>query len=183
MTFEYTVAAGDLDEDGIAVDSLLDLPADAAVTLVAGGADAKASFAVPETGGIRLIGLAPALELSASDTPGTTADVSVTAVVYGEAAAGNSLVKLNWLRGAHDVADFAEDADTAGTSIIDTNEFKAYANGDYTVYAKDAAGNESAAIIAISSIVYPASTPPGSGTKVELSPDGGVVVRVDGRTS
>ncbi|CAI6080019.1 S-layer homology domain-containing protein [Cohnella sp. JJ-181] len=173
LSFKYTVPEGMVDEDGIALEGRLDLPAGAAVTLVAGGADALADFAVPETSGIRLIGQAPTLELSASDAPRTSADVAVTAAVYGEATAGNSLVKLNWLLGAHEIADFAGGA--AGASILEPRAFTAQANGDYTVYAQDAAGNESVAVITISSIAYPVSTP---GTTVELSPDGGVVVRV-----
>ncbi|MFC3803325.1 S-layer homology domain-containing protein [Cohnella sp. GCM10012308] len=175
LTFEYTVPEGMVDEDGIAIEGRLDLPAGAAVTLVSGGVDALASFAVPETSGIRMIGQAPALELSATDTPRTSADVTVTAAVYGEATAGNSLVRLNWLTGAHDVSDFEGGA--AGASIVVPKAFTVQTNGDYTVYAQDAGGNESVAVITISSITYPVSAP-SKGTTVELSPDGGVVVRV-----
>jgi alpha-tubulin suppressor-like RCC1 family protein len=179
LTFEYLVPEGMFDEDGIALEGRLDLPNGAAVTLVAGGADALASFSVPETSGIRLIGEAPTLELSATGTPRTSADVTVTAAVYGEATAGNSLVQLNWLKGTHDVADFEGGA--AGASIVVPKAFTVQTNGDYTVYAQDAAGNESVAVITIASIIsitYPVSTPSSSGTTVELSPDGGVVVRV-----
>ncbi|MGO4548163.1 S-layer homology domain-containing protein [Paenibacillus sp. 2TAB23] len=176
LTFEYLVPEGMVDEDGIALEGRLDLPTGAAVTLVAGGADALASFRVPETSGIRLIGQAPTLELSATGTPRTSADVTVTAAVYGEATAGNSLVQLKWLMGAHDVADFA--GGSAGQSIVVPKAFTVHTNGDYTVYAQDAAGNESAAVITIASITNPVSTPSSSGTTVELSPDGGVVVRV-----
>ncbi|CAG7651327.1 hypothetical protein PAESOLCIP111_06294 [Paenibacillus solanacearum] len=98
----------------------------------------------------------PELRLSFSPSTVTKGSVtiSVTAAVYGEAA-GNALAKLNWMPGSHRAAEF--DGGGRGADILSAKAFTVNANGTYTIYAKDAAGNEAVEEISISTIVV---TPP-----------------------
>lgn len=86
--------------------------------------------------------VAPVIEL----TPDTTESASsVTISVLATDASG--IESLKYLSDSKVVADFA----SAGTVITD-NSFDVTVNGDYTVYAKDKAGNESVSVITISNI-------------------------------
>ena len=113
----------------------------------------------------------PALTLHAG--PATNqVTVTVAANVYGT---GNALTALKWEAGT--VA--AEHFSVAGTSIaLDAPSFQATANGVYTVYAKDLAGNETVAHLTIDSILTTAPA-------IALTPstedvtNGGVEVAVD----
>ncbi|MBB6691464.1 S-layer homology domain-containing protein [Cohnella xylanilytica] len=124
---------------------------------------------------------APSLTLSHSPTGSTRGPVIVTATatVTGPDS-GNSLEKLAWLAGSHTAADFA--GGTAGTDITASAKFEAAKNGTYTVYARDAVGNESVKEIAITNIRVsspsaPVSEPAPSFT-IALGPDGGVLLRI-----
>jgi hypothetical protein len=77
-----------------------------------------------------------------------TVDVTVTASVYE--AAGNSLEVLKWAEGSLDADDFGDPS--IGTDVSGSS-FTVSANGEYTVYAIDSAGNERTETIEIANIV------------------------------
>ncbi|MDG0810173.1 Ig-like domain repeat protein [Cohnella rhizosphaerae] len=174
LTFSYTLTEGMVDEDGIQPASQLELADGADITFVSDAAQAPLSFNVPDASGIRLLGVAPELVLEATPVSSIKANVAATATVYGEQTAGNSLAKLNWMTGTHSVSDFANG--TAGTSILPSAAFEVTANGPYSVYARDAAGNEAVKTITISSISTPEG-PERPRTTIETSPEG-VLVRI-----
>lgn len=176
LTFSYTLPEGMADEDGIQPASQLDLADGADVTFISDDTQAPLSFSVPDTSGIRLIGVAPELELAATQVSSSEAKVGVTATVYGERAAGNSLAKLSWMTGTRSVSEFANGS--AGTSILASGTFEVTENGPYTVYARDAAGNEAVETITISSISASPDIPSGPRTTFDTSPDGGILVRI-----
>ncbi|TBL73339.1 S-layer homology domain-containing protein [Paenibacillus thalictri] len=99
-------------------------------------------------------------------TPSTTAPIigpvtfTVTAQTYGSS---NALAGLKWLPGDNAAAAFA----SAGTDILSAGTFTVTANGSYTVYAKDLAGNEAVKKIPVTNIV----TPPDNST---ISPSAAV---------
>ncbi|WP_181907438.1 S-layer homology domain-containing protein [Cohnella lupini] len=76
-------------------------------------------------------------------------EVSVTASVY-DAAGGNGLQRLKWSAGALSTGDFADP--TFGADVV-AEAFSVSANGDYTVYAIDTAGNERTENIEITNII------------------------------
>lgn len=93
---------------------------------------------------------APVISLSASPAGSTDGPVTVTADVYGAAGGADN---LKWADGARTAAYFAG----AGTPF--TGDFTVSANGTYTVYARDEAGNEAVNTIAVTNIGDRASTP------------------------
>ncbi|MFD2330935.1 S-layer homology domain-containing protein [Cohnella sp. GCM10020058] len=153
LSFAYEVQAGLADTDGIAVSSLVDLPDGADIEPASGVGAAMLNYAVPDTSAVRVVSIPPALELSADTTPGATAVVTVTGSVYGEASSGNALAKLRWLPGNRMLADF--EGGDAGTDILGARAFTVDANGSYTVYARDAAGNEAVQAVTVSAIAAP----------------------------
>jgi len=101
----------------------------------------------------------PSIQLNASSTAPTNRNVTVTAAV-ADAHSGAAATK--WAQGDRDVAYFA----TGGTAL-NGGSFEVAANGNYSVYARDAAGNENVATIAVSNIytegpaIQLTPTPPG----------------------
>ncbi|OXM84341.1 S-layer homology domain-containing protein [Paenibacillus rigui] len=91
---------------------------------------------------------APVVMLTPSTTVNTTdpVNVSVTVQTYG---ASNSLAVLKWLPGDNNAAAFV----SAGTDILAAKSFVVSSNGIYTVYAKDAAGNEAVNKIDIQNLI------------------------------
>ncbi|WP_035179602.1 S8 family serine peptidase, partial [Alkalihalobacterium bogoriense] len=86
------------------------------------------------------------LELTPSTTEPTTGPVTITADV----TTSDEIEALKWLKGDKAVSDFAD----AGTSIdLDSKKFEVNENGTYTVYAKNSAGLEVVATIAVVNIV------------------------------
>jgi len=148
--------------------------------------DAAGNEAVEEIDIANIVTTAPAITLSHSPTAVTAGEVTVqvAATITG---ASNSLAKLNWMPGSRGADDFADG--TAGTDILDTNEFKVTSNGKYTVYASDAAGNEAVEEIEIKNIVRtspPKDTDDGSvkpqpdkPPTVTKAPDGSIVIVID----
>lgn len=157
LTFEYEVPEGFLDEDGIAIATQLNVPSGASITR-AGDAAAVLSYADQDGSGIRIVSIPPTIVLDDGAAGGSKIDVSVSADVQGSLA-GNFLSKLAWLKGSRPTADFAGGA---GADIMAVRQFTVLANGVYTVYAKDAAGNEAVKEIAITGIRTP-STGTGGG--------------------
>ncbi|SDD51224.1 Cadherin-like beta sandwich domain-containing protein [Paenibacillus sp. UNCCL117] len=80
----------------------------------------------------------------------TGVDVTVTASVYDDGA-GNGLKVLKWAAGERTAADFS--SPTFGTDVSPGGTFHVAANGTYTVYAADTAGNEQLQTITITNIL------------------------------
>lgn len=134
----------------------------------------------------------PQIVLTYNPTTVTSGSVVVTvaADVYGDA---NSLAKLAWMPGSRSAADFAGGAN--GMNMLGINTFEATSNGTYTVYAKDAVGNEAVEEIAIANIAtianvpdnveggsapLPSSSPaPSSAPTIAEAPHGGITVAID----
>ncbi len=184
LSFEYRVPAGLADLDGLEVANALELPADAGIDRVSGGA-ASLTYVAPATGGIRIVAIPPEITLTTSPNGSTRQVVNVSANVYGEAS-GNALTALRWLPGNVNVAEFA--GGTRGTDLMTASQFTVTANGEYTVYAQDGAGNETAKTIVIAGIssgnsgpsapIVP-DRPANSRTTATVQPAGGIIVRVD----
>ncbi|MDG0794053.1 S-layer homology domain-containing protein [Cohnella ginsengisoli] len=153
----YTVTAA----DNVGIDKkLMDAGTRAAAYFQGGGGTAFSStisipdngtytYYVSDTAGNELLETltvsnifksAPTVTLAPSTTAPTNdaVTVDVTAAVDGEAS-GNSLAALRWATGARDAAYFA--GGSGGTDLLADRAFEAVANGTYTVYARDAAGN------------------------------------------
>lgn len=101
---------------------------------------------------------APSISLSASPAGSTHGPVTVTADVYGAAADS-----VKWADGARTAVYFAD----GGTPF--TGDFTVSANGTYTVYARDEAGNEAVNTIAVTNIGT-STTPSGPGPVVQEEP-------------
>ncbi|MFF2481139.1 S-layer homology domain-containing protein [Paenibacillus sp. NPDC058071] len=90
--------------------------------------------------------------IRASITPPTettgSVQVTVTTVVQGT---GNNLAKLKWENGTRAVDYF----NSNGSDITSASKFTVGANGLYTIYAKDTAGNAAVLTIQVSNIVTP----------------------------
>jgi hypothetical protein len=104
---------------------------------------------------------APVIRLTASPTSPTYGDVTVTADVY---EAGSGMDSLKWSAGVRPASYFAG----GGTSFV--GSFDVSANGMYTVYARDVAGNEAVVMIEVANIRFP-TTPSGSGPDDQEEPD------------
>jgi hypothetical protein len=147
LSFDYEIPEGLADEDGIAINPQLDLQSGASIRRASGSA-ASIVYTVQNTSGIRIVSIPPLVALAAGENNGSEAKVTVKATIHG-AAAGNTLAKLVWVPGSHNIADFTG---IVGTDILAAQKFSVTANGIYTVYARDAAGNESVKEIAIAGI-------------------------------
>ncbi|WP_173275505.1 S-layer homology domain-containing protein [Paenibacillus sp. NEAU-GSW1] len=90
----------------------------------------------------------PVINLTPNTTQSTTGPVQVTAAVDIQGA-GNSLAQLKWEQGDRNADYFA----TQGADILDPKKFSVSANGVYTVFAKDKAGNAAVKTITISNII------------------------------
>ncbi len=184
LSFEYRVPAGLADLDGLEVANALELPADAGIDRVSGGA-ASLTYVAPATGLIRIVAVPPEITLTSSPNGSSRQVVSVSANVYG-GATGNALTALRWLPGNVNAAEFA--GGTNGTDLMAASQFTVTANGEYTVYSKDGAGNETAKTIVIAGISSGSSSPSApavpdrpanSRTTVTVQPAGGIIVRID----
>jgi hypothetical protein len=120
-------------------------------------------------------------------TPSNTGvDITVSASVYDNAA-GNDIEKLKWAEGTLTETDF--DSPTFGTEVPASNKFHVSANGTYTVYAADSAGNEKIEVIEISNIIVNTETTSGSPqdevqdpTRFTLVPGKEYILKVPGLT-
>jgi len=152
LSFQYETPQGLVDVDGIAILSPIVLPDGASIMRTSGGA-ADLAYELPDTNGVRIVSVPPDLALSSSpDNSAPTrqaVDITVTASVYGELAS-NTLTELSWMDGSRSVAEFNGGT---GNDILGAQQFDVSANGTYSVYAKDAAGNEAVIEITITNIV------------------------------
>ncbi len=96
----------------------------------------------------------PTIQLIANPTGPTNSNVTVTAAVY---STGSGIASQKWADGGRTADFFA----AGGTDF--TGNFMVSANGTYTVYARDEAGNEAVKTIAIANIGIP-NTPSPSGS-------------------
>ncbi|MCU6708872.1 S-layer homology domain-containing protein [Paenibacillus sp. J5C_2022] len=153
LSFLYDIPQDLVDVDGIAILSPIGLPDGASIMRTSGGA-ADLAYELPDTGGVHIVSAAPDLALSSAPDNSTSTQnavsVTVTASVYGQSA-GNTLTELSWMRGSHSAAEFQGGADSS--DILGANQFDVTVNGTYSVYAKDAAGNEAVTEITITNIV------------------------------
>ncbi|MBJ6361143.1 leucine-rich repeat protein [Paenibacillus sp. GCM10012307] len=180
LTFEYEVPAGLADVDGIEVAVALELPNGANIVRSSGGSPASLTYKVPDTSGIRIVAIPPDVTLTVAPNGLARKTISVTASVYG-VAVGNALTKLRWLPGSLSEADFA--GGTEGTDILAARQFTIAANGDYTVYARDEAGNEAVKAITLTGISTPSSSNVGDRpitleTTVKMNQGAGITVLV-----
>ncbi|MFF2092291.1 S-layer homology domain-containing protein, partial [Paenibacillus sp. NPDC058174] len=180
LTFEYEVPAGLADVDGIEVAAALELPNGASIVHASGGAAASLMYRAPDTSGIRIVAIPPDVTLTVAPNGSARKVINVTASVHG-ATGGNALTELRWLPGSLSEADFA--GGTEGTDILAALQFTIAANGDYTVYARDAAGNEAVKVITLTGISTPSSTnigdqPITAETSVKINPGAGITVLV-----
>ncbi|REK71332.1 S-layer homology domain-containing protein [Paenibacillus paeoniae] len=181
LAFEYEVSAGIADVDGIEVAAALVLPNGANIVRTSGGAAASLTYKAPDTSGIRIVAIPPDVTLTVAPNGLARKAISVTASVYG-VAAGNALTELRWLSGSLSEADFA--GGTEGTDILAARQFTITANGHYTVYARDEAGNEAVKAITITGITTPSSSNDGDQpitleTTVKINQSAGITVLVD----
>lgn len=132
-------------------------------------------------------------QISLSHSPTRSARSVTVTVVADVQGAANALAALSWQPGSHTEADFV--GGTVGTDIMTDGQFIVNANGVYTVYARDAAGNEAVAEITISNIgrtstdsddpgvIAPGGEPeqptPSTGPAVQMNADGGVSIVFD----
>jgi hypothetical protein len=111
--------------------------------------------------------LAPVIELTPMPTSPTYGNVTVT-VDVGEA--GSGINSLKWAEGTQTAEYFASEG------VTFTDEFTVSKNGDYTVYARDHAGNEAVQSITIANILVVPPTQPWEGPKTEVKLKDGVIV-------
>ncbi|MFB9275215.1 S-layer homology domain-containing protein [Cohnella cellulosilytica] len=165
LRFVYTVEDDLADSDGIELLPAIELPADAGIA--ASGEAAELSFAAPDTSGIQVDSRPPAIVLSQTPAAGvrTTGPVTVTAVVTDETS---GIAETKWASGSHPASFFG-----AGGDALSADGFEAAANGVYTVYARDAAGNEAVAEIAIANIRAPGSSGGSGGGSGPVGPEPG----------
>ncbi|MHA7965499.1 cadherin-like beta sandwich domain-containing protein, partial [Paenibacillus sp. CAU 1782] len=90
----------------------------------------------------------PGLQLSLETEEPTGERVAVLAQV-SSIGDGNSIATVEWAEGEQSIAFFSGGA---GTDITEARQFDAQTNGVYTVFAKDAAGNEAVATIEVDNI-------------------------------
>ncbi|MFD0672815.1 S-layer homology domain-containing protein [Cohnella sp. GCM10027633] len=144
LQFVYTVRAGDLDTNGLAVD--LAIVADSPASITALGDNVPLTLPVsPSLTGIIVEGNAPTIGLTPSTTAPTNDPVTVTVTANGT---DSNIVALKWAAGTHPASYFA----SAGTAVSG-GTFQADDNGAYTVYATDEAGNATVEAITIANIV------------------------------
>ncbi|WP_138756258.1 S-layer homology domain-containing protein [Paenibacillus sinopodophylli] len=179
LTFEYKVPAGIADSDGIEVAAALELPNGASIVRASGGA-ASLTYGTLDTSGIYIVAMPPYVTLTAEPDGSTRQVIKAATSVYGESA-GNALTVLRWLKGNLKAADFSDG--TGGTDILSETQFTVTANGDYTVYARDKAGNEAVKVVAVTGISTPSSSVGGnrpvSNSTVMINSAGGITALVD----
>ncbi|WP_217596789.1 S-layer homology domain-containing protein [Cohnella sp. GbtcB17] len=129
--------------------------------------DTAGNERVEEIAIANIVSGAPVLTLDY--TPKTAAadgvDIAVTATVADDAA-GNKIEALRWAAGALEAADFGDPS--VGTDVPSSGKFHVTANGTYTVYAVDSAGNRKVRSIGIDNIVDP-PVPPAISTNPVLN--------------
>lgn len=181
LIFEYVVEAGLLDLDGIEVGAAIELT---------GGAELTASGVVVPLGlpsvdgdGIQIDSKAPTIVIT-QDPPGSTLTQDKVKLTIATDGTGSIIAEIRWAAGRRTESYFA----SGGTALVG-DFFEVEDNGTYTVYARDALGNEAIEEIDISNISRaptPSSGGYGSGSvqshqppTVTSAPDGSIVIAID----
>ncbi len=123
---------------------------------------------------VRMDSIAPAIGLTADPTSATNGDITVNVVAIDT---GSGVNEIKWAAGNQGTAFFATDGET-----VVGNAFTVTANGTYTVYARDNAGNETVELITIGNIDRNAPTI-GLTASPTGSTNGNVTVTVDAQAS
>ena len=130
----------------------------------AGNVSAETNYAVTN-----IDKTAPTITLSPSTTNPTNQNVTVTATI----ADANGIEVQKWASGNQTASYFA----TSGTAFTG-NTFAVTANGTYTVYAKDKAGNETVQTITVNNIDKVAPTTPTLSASTTAPTNGNVNVTI-----
>ncbi|MFC3800067.1 S-layer homology domain-containing protein [Cohnella sp. GCM10012308] len=148
LEFRYTIQEGDRAAAGIQLGEALVAPSTSSVTTIGSPVSLDLASPLPDTSGIVIDGELPEIEL----TPSTTAPVSgpVTIAVDTDGT-GTNIAGVKWAAGSLEAADFGDPG--VGTDVPSAGSFHVSANGTYTVYTVDTAGNERVEEIAIANIV------------------------------
>ncbi len=164
LSFAYTVQNGDLDKDGIQLGLSLETLAGSTVKAAGFTDDAELILpgSLPDLSGVQLDGIAPSVEMTKN--PETPTIGAVVVSVSADDGTGSGVAEQKWAMESRDTAYFA----SGGSPLDSGDQFTATEPGTYSVYAKDAAGNETVKEIAIFNIVTTApvlelsSSPPPS---------------------
>lgn len=182
IAFVYQVREGDSHTAGlIATDDKIEMPA--TTSIQANGQPVSLSLAgmAPDMTGVYLDGLKPTVQLtSASAQPATSGSV-----IHVDAdGTGSAIAQLQWASGEFaSASNFVSNA--SDKKEIQGHSFSVAKNGVYTVYAKDEAGNEQVASIAITAIAEPQAPyypmlPVNEGSRFYIVPDKPYTLSLDG---
>ncbi|XID96272.1 S-layer homology domain-containing protein [Paenibacillaceae bacterium WGS1546] len=187
LIFTYVVQEGLVHSNDIAIGTDIQLPDGAAIHAAATTVAVPLDLPATTTTGIIIDSVRP--EITVSQQPASTVmtngPVTVTAATDGT---GSDITVTKWSQGLR-TADYF----STGGDLLTGDSFQATANGTYSVYAEDEAGNEAVAQITISNIRRPSSSSgggmppepaperpiPPAGPKVILDSSGGISVLID----
>lgn len=176
LIFEYVVEAGLLDMDGIEVGAAIELTGGAEIT--ASGVNVPLGLPSADDDGIRIDAMAPTIVITQDPAAGTLTEDKVKLTIATDGT-GSGIAEVKWAAGSQTETYFGG----SGTVLVG-DYFEVEDNGTYTVYARDAAGNEAVEEIDISNIetTHPPSgsvyVPPHTPTVVK-APDGSIAIVVD----
>ncbi|MFC4597408.1 S-layer homology domain-containing protein [Cohnella hongkongensis] len=187
LIFTYVVEEGLVHTNDIAIGTRIQLTDGAAIHAAATTVSVPLDLPAATITGIIIDSVRPEITLSQqpASTVMTNGPVTVTAATDGT---GSDITVTKWSHGLRTADYFA-----AGGQWLIGDSFQATANGTYSVYAEDEAGNEAVAHIAISNIRSPSGSSgggtapepaperpiPPAGPQVTLDSSGGVSVLID----
>jgi len=187
LIFTYVVQEGFVHSNDIEIGTHIQLPGGAEINAASTTVAVPLALPPAATTGIIIDSVRPEITLSQqpASTVTTAGPVTVTATIDGT---GSDIAATKWSEGARSADYFATDGQSlAGDS------FQTTANGTYSVYAADEAGNEAVAQIAIANIRSPSnnsgssensgsapepSTSP-TGSTMTINSDGGITLRMN----
>ncbi len=175
LIFEYVVEAGLLDLDGIEIGAAIELTGGAGIT--ASGAVVPLGLPSVDGDGIQIDSKAPTIVITQDPAAGTLTQDKVKLTIAADGT-GSGIAEVKWAAGGQTESYFA----SGGTALVG-DFFEVEDNGTYTVYARDALGNEAVAEIDVGNI---GTTPPPAGTvylpsytpTVTKAPDGSIVIAI-----
>ncbi|RED85123.1 S-layer homology domain-containing protein [Cohnella phaseoli] len=187
LIFTYVVQEGLVHSTDIAVGTHIQLPGGAGINAAATTVAVPLALPAAATTGIMIDSVRPEIMLTQQPASMVTTNspVTVTATLDGT---GSDIAAAKWAEGARAADYFATDG-----QLLSGGSFQVAANGTYSVYAIDEAGNEAVAQIAISNIRQPSNgsgssgnsgaapepSTPSTGPALTIDSDGGITLRVD----
>ncbi|OXS61588.1 hypothetical protein B1A99_02910 [Cohnella sp. CIP 111063] len=187
LIFTYVVQEGLVHSNDIEIGTDIQLPDGAEINAAATIVAVPLALPAPATTGIIIDSVRPEITLSQlpASTVTTSGPVTVTATIDGT---GSDVAATKWAEGARAADYFA----TGGQSLAG-DSFQATANGTYSVYAVDEAGNEAVTQIAIANIRNSSSNSGGPGSSetapepstsptgqaIAIDSGGGITIRMD----